>query len=164
MLRADLSGKATSDNLITLVHQPTVDPNFLHLASSSSSELATKAKGLEGQLLNERKAGLAKYVAEAEKLAEKAGAGKEGRVTYEQKMLAFLQEKQAANELLWQLYNGQSGKEREEAFYTASEKSWTEALPQVLKSLDEGLKGPYALGDQIVSSVLRSTVTSVPRG
>jgi hypothetical protein len=133
------------------VHQPTVDPNFLHLACSSSDELATKSKGLEGKLLNDRKEGLSRYVAEAEKLAEQADAGKEGRVTYEQKMLAFLQEKQAANDLLWQLYNRQSGKEREEAFFEASEKSWTEALPQVLKGLEEGMKGPYSLGDQIVS-------------
>ena len=136
------------------MHQPTVDPNFLHLACSSRDELSTKSSGGEGKLLNDRKAGLARYVSEAEHLAEKAGAGKEGRVTYEQKMLAFLQEKQAANELLWQLYNGQAGKEREEAFFTASEKSWTEALPQVLAQLDEGVKGPYSLGDQIVSRSL----------
>lgn len=133
------------------MHQPTVDPNFLHLACSSRDELSAKSKGSEGQLLNDRKAGLTRYVSEAESLAEKAGAGKEGRVTYEQKMLAFLQEKQAANELLWQLYNGQAGHEREEAFFTASEKSWTEALQQVLGQLEVGMKGPYSLGDQIVS-------------
>lgn len=86
-----------------------------------------------------------------------AGSGRDSRsppTSFEGKTLAFLKEKQEANLILWRLYNGQAGKENEERFFEASKKAWSESLPDVLNKLDQGIKGPFALGDQVVRAAL----------
>lgn len=76
-------GKALSDELIALIHEPTVDPNFLALACRTSAEL--QAKTAEGKMLADRKEALARYVEEAKKLASNAVTA-----AFEQKMVVFL--------------------------------------------------------------------------
>ncbi|RSH93308.1 hypothetical protein EHS25_007662 [Saitozyma podzolica] len=151
---ATIEGKALSDIIIDLVHRPSVDPNFLQLAAASPEELKVKAHGPPGEMLNARKSNLEAYVAEAEQLAKDSvasGKTKDGKetTTYEQRMVAFLKEKEAANKLLWEVFNGQAGSEREQVFFEASKKAWNEGVPDTLSKLEDSIKGLYALGDQV---------------
>lgn len=91
-----------------------------------------------------RQENLERYVQEAERLAQQGGS-------FEHKMAAFLKEKQAANQILYDLYQGRSGAEKEEAFFQASQKVWYEGIPNALKQLETAIVGPFALGDQVVS-------------
>lgn len=149
-----MEGKADSDTIIALVHAPAIDPNFLNMAARNSDELKAKAGLDQGRTLEERRRSLASYIEEAKQIAKNAPVSKSATgdgLTYEQKMVKFLEEKRAANEMLWEIYNGQADPEKEKAFFAASEKCWTEAVPNALDKLASGIKGPFVLGDQIVS-------------
>lgn len=97
-------------------------------------------------MLADRKEALARYVEEAKKLASNAVTA-----AFEQKMVVFLQEKADANDVLYNIYQGKSGSEREQAFYEASKNAWGKGVPGVIAKLEESIRGPYALGDQVVS-------------
>jgi hypothetical protein len=152
---ATIEGKTLSDTLIALAHQPTVDPNFLFLSARNPEELKAKAEGEQGEFVRQRQEALKRYIAEAQRDLDNAtgGAGQQdGAVpSFESRTLQFLKEKQEANLVLWTLYNGQAGRENEEKFFEASKKAWSESLPEVLNKLDQAMKGPYALGDHVVS-------------
>lgn len=139
-----------------MVHLPSVDPNFLALTAFDSQELEVKARGWEGKMLSSRKEALQKHIAEAQQLAKKAvaeGKSKDGdhSATDDQTTVAFLKEKAEANELLWEVYFGTAGSERENAFFAASKKAWGHWVPDTLIKLGEEMKGPYILGDHVVS-------------
>lgn len=144
-----------SDTMIALVHLPLVDPNFLHLSARSNEELASKAKSAQGQYLSQRQEALEKYVREAREIGANTVGGAEvveGKApTYEQKMVKFLEEKLVANGLLLEVYKAPEGDDKREAFIRASNTAWTESVPDVLQKLDKHLKGPFALGDHVVS-------------
>ncbi|WVR08056.1 hypothetical protein IAU60_005102 [Kwoniella sp. DSM 27419] len=147
---ATIEGKALSDTIIGLIHLPTVDPNFLALTAQDAAELKLKASRPPGQSLTGRKEALQRYLEEAKKaVAGSTVAAKEGHLTWDQKTVKFLEEKLQSNEQLWELYNGKAGDERQKVFFEVSRKSWTEALPEAFNKLEDALKGPYALGDQI---------------
>lgn len=139
-----LLGKSTSDKLIAIVHMPSVDPNFLNVSARSAEELHRKAGAAQGNMLKVRQENLEQYVKEAEGLAQHGGS-------FEQKMVAFLKEKEAANRVLFELYSGKAGQDQEQSFFAASSKVWFEGLPDALQQLETGITGPFALGDQVVS-------------
>lgn len=127
-----------------------MDPNFLLLAARTSAELETKAKSAPGKVLTDRKSALDQYVNDTAK----------HNGSFEQKMLGFLKEKATANDVMYEIYYGGSA-DRVKAFCEASDRAWSQAIPAVMKKLEELIKGPYALGDQVVS-LLRSKLTRVP--
>lgn len=147
------TGKTISDTIIALVHLPTADPNFLHISARNPAELHEKATSAPGKFLSDRHDALQRYIGEAKSLTSSPEETDGKVLTYEQKMVAFLQEKQAANALLYEVYQGKAGKDREQAFYKASQTVWAEGVPDVLRKLEVNIKGPYALGDQVVSLV-----------
>jgi hypothetical protein len=153
-----------SDTMIALVHLPLVDPNFLHLSARSNEELDAKANSLQGQYLSQRQEALEKYVREAREIGSQAVGGAEiteGKApTYEQKMVKFLEEKLVANGLLLDVYKAREGDEKREAFIRASTTAWTESVPDVIHKLDKHLKGPFALGDHVVSAPLHCRVAA----
>lgn len=130
--------------MIELVHRPEVDPNFLNLSARTPEELKSKAASSPGQMLTGRKEALIKYISEAKALAESGGS-------YEKKLVPFLEEKKEANEVLWAVYNGEAGADKEKAFIETSVKVWAEELPKTFEKLEGLMAGPYTLGDQIVS-------------
>lgn len=97
-------------------------------------------------MLQARKDALAGYLEEARQIASAQTAS-----SHDRNAVTFLEEKAIANEAFWQVYNGQAGAEKETAFFDASGKSWTEELPAALERLNGIIKGPFVLGDQIVS-------------
>jgi hypothetical protein len=149
------TGKATNDQIIQLVHQPEVDPNFLNLSARTSEELKHKASSVPGMILDARREHLRAYIAEAKAAAEKGGS-------FEKKLVPFLEDKAQSNEALWTVYNGQAGEEKERAFFAASTKVWAEELPKAFDTLEGLLTGPYTLGDQIVSLVHSTCDVSGP--
>lgn len=149
---ATIEGKALSDQLTSLVHLPTVDPNFLFLSARSSAELAQKRQSPAGEFIRDRQTALRGYIAEAERAAARKAQTAPGADSFEQRTVQFLKQKLSANQLLQEIYEGQAGAEREAGFFEASKKAWGESLPEVFDKLEEGMKGPYALGDQVVST------------
>jgi hypothetical protein len=122
-----------------------VDPNFLALACRTSEEL--KGKAAQGKMLNDRKQALERYITEAKVAKDNAHAGG----AFEQKTAVFLQEKADANAILYEIYQGKAGAEREKAFFEASKRAWSKGVPDVIKKLEDRIKGQFALGDQVVS-------------
>ena len=137
-------GKETSDAIIELVHSPKVDPNFLNMSARNLDELKLKASSSPGSSVKARKQALERYTQEAQEAAK-------GGDSWARKLVTFLQEKQAANEALWSIYFGDVEPKTTEAFLDASNKVWSEELPAALDKAEELIKGPYLLGDQVVS-------------
>ncbi|WWD20307.1 hypothetical protein CI109_104783 [Kwoniella shandongensis] len=147
---ATIEGKALSDNIIAVIHQTTVDPNFVALSARDKKELADKGADGPGRALTLRRAALRRYLEEAKQAAsENSIAPKDGGLSYEQKVVKFIEDKLQSNEHIWALYNGQAGEENEKAFFDISTKTWLEALPEAFSKLESTIKGPYALGDQV---------------
>ncbi|KAJ9125120.1 hypothetical protein QFC22_000074 [Naganishia vaughanmartiniae] len=158
--QVDIS-KLSSDTMTSLVHLPTVDPNFLYLAARDVDELNTKANSVAGAYIVDRAEALNRYIAEAEQQMQqkggdfashdhaKNGTNGGGVNSFEARTVQFLKEKKEANDVLYAIYKRQAGKEREQGFFDASIKAWTESLPDVLNKLEQEIKGPYALGDQV---------------
>lgn len=146
-------GKSMSDNVISLVHLPTVDPNFLNMAARSPSELKAKASSSQGTMLKARHDALTKYVAEAKQAVSNAPQtdGSKGP-SYEQRQCQFLEDKLAANQILLEVYEGKGGDEKEKAFFESATKSWEEGVPDVCARLEDAIKGTFVLGDHVVSS------------
>lgn len=146
-----------------MVHLPAVDPNFLYLSARNAKELEEKANSAAGIFISERSKALERYIAEAEQQLKQKNSnfasqdhaqdGTNGGTgtSFEARTVQFLKEKKQANDILQAIYFRQAGKEREEGFFEASQKAWTHSLPDCINRLEQELKGPYALGDQIVS-------------
>lgn len=155
-------GKTTSDALTSLVHLPTVDPNFLYLSARDENELVEKANSAAGTFVSNRAEALERYIAEAEQQMklkngnfasqDHAQDGTNGNTpsSFEARTVQFLKEKKQANDVLHAIYTRQAGKEREQGFFEASQKAWSHSLPEVINGLEQAIIGPYALGDQIV--------------
>jgi hypothetical protein len=149
---ATIDSKTLSDSLISLVHMPTVDPNFLFLSARTSDELDQKRKNPAGAFIRDRQSALKRYIQEAESIAQaKSQNAGQGADAFEQKTVQFLKEKFAANMLLSDIYEGTAGEDTEKGFYEAGRKAWTQSLPDVLTELENRIKGIHALGDHIVS-------------
>lgn len=177
---ATIEGKSLSDTLIALVHLPTVDPNFFYLSARNQEELQSKLKSEAGTFVTQRQQAIDAHIAEAQAHLQRkqsghssdsressastgqtpeslittsaSGSGSSPSVpSFEAKIVNFLQEKKEANTLLYQIYHGQAGNDGQQGFFDASQKAWTESLPDVLSKLESGIKGAYALGDQVVS-------------
>lgn len=170
---ATVEGKSLADSLIALVHSPIVDPNFLCFSARNADELNQKLHGPAGKMIDQRHEALQGYLAEAQSQlqarlaranqdppAAPANSGHSvgahntagvngGIASFEAKTVAFLQEKKDSNTLMYQIYHSEAIEEQQE-FFSTSRKAWTESLPEVLNKLESGIKGVYALGDQIV--------------
>ena len=124
------------------------------MACRSKEELRERAKGTQGTIVRQRRAALEKYIKEAEQIAQEAsggGSSTNGKaLTYEQKVVAFLEEKYSSNQIVYEVYSENVGPEEEKAFFDASSRGWTQALPEVLGKMETTIKGPFALGDQVV--------------
>ncbi|WVN86820.1 uncharacterized protein L203_101993 [Cryptococcus depauperatus CBS 7841] len=147
---ATIDAKVTSDAIIDLIHLPAVDPNFIAIAALNAQELKEKASQRPGKSLSARREALQKYITEArESVSQPSVTAKEGSLTYNQKIIQFLEEKLKVNEEVWEIYNGTAGQEKEEQFYQVSNKAWSENLPGVLEKLEEMIEGPFTMGDQL---------------
>lgn len=121
-----------------------MDPNFVNVAARNEKELDSKRKGVPGQILRDRKSALDRFLAEAKKAAAAGGS-------HEAKAVNFLEEKLVANSSLLDIYEGNVDSARTNAFFETSQKTWTEQLSGVFAELEQLVKGPFCLGDQVVS-------------
>ena len=138
-------GKAIVDEIIALVHLPSVDPNFLSMAARDETELKQKASGSSGQMSRDRRTSLTGFMAEAKAAAANGGS-------YEAGVAKFLGERFSANEMICKVYSGEASAQDMKLFYDASVKIWSTGVPDGLDRL-EGLiqdDGPFAMGDQVV--------------
>ncbi|ORX37725.1 hypothetical protein BD324DRAFT_623016 [Kockovaella imperatae] len=141
---ATIEGKAIVDEIIALVHLPSVDPNFLAMSARDETELKQKAESASGAMVRDRRASLDKYIKEAKEGASHGGS-------FETSIVKFLEERFAANEMIYKVYTGGSNPEDLKMFYEASAKIWNTGIPDCLDRL-EGLiqdDGPFTMGDQV---------------
>jgi len=150
------SGKEISDGLISLIHLPDVDPNFLNMSARDPDELAEKASSHQGRVLADRRSNLDKYMIEAKHLAFEDG----GTDEYAMKMIQFLDEKMASNESLWVIYNGQAEQARMDEFFQLSKNIWIDSLPNAMGKIEDTFEGPYTFGNHVVS--VASTISPYP--
>jgi hypothetical protein len=71
---------------------------------------------------------------------------------WDHQVLRLLEEKSASNTALLNIYTGDAGEERHREFYRASRAAWTAHLPSTLFKLESMMAGPFALGDDLVST------------
>ena len=126
------------------------------MSARTPDELKANAAGYPGRMLSDRRQALQRYIAEAKQTAQSG-------VSYDANVVKFLEEKAAANDTLWTVYNGDAEADRIKAFHSASRNAWEEEIPNTLDKFEELIAGPFALGDQVVSRLCsdkRSTMLS----
>jgi glutathione S-transferase len=134
--------------LIDLVRSPQVDPNFLEMTARDASELRVKLRGVQGVRLRDRQLAITQHLNSARSSAAEAIASgdlKEGKRLAE--MVATLEDKWRASQLLMDVWSGAVGEERQLEYFEASRAAWTVHLPGTFAKLEVKMTGPYALGD-----------------
>lgn len=147
MLTNIFADKALSDRLIRIVRQPLVDPNFLNVSCRNLAELMSKRVGPQGLMLETRKLALRHFLQEMSPHSSNGNP-----LEWDHHVLRFLEEKSASNTALLDIYTGDAGEERRREFYHASRAAWTVHLPSALSKLESMMTGPFALGDDLVST------------
>ncbi|PWN48282.1 hypothetical protein IE53DRAFT_370759 [Violaceomyces palustris] len=146
---ATIEGKAKSDALIKAVHDDNADPNFLLLGARTLEELEANKQGLPGLFVRNRHAALLKYQAEV----ESSSAGGDSTETNPrsaamiESLKKWYEDKIKSQELLSQVYVDNSA-EAAAKLVEATAGVWA-GVADTLKVIDEGVKGPFALGDQL---------------
>lgn len=72
--------------------------------------------------------------------------------TWHHQVIRFLEDKAASNNALLDIYTGRAGEDRRRLWYDASRVAWTVHLPATLSRLEDTMVGPFALGDDLVST------------
>ena len=114
------------------------------MSARDAAELKKKASNTPGSILAARRAALERHIKEAQSLSENGNP-------LDRKLLPFLQAKAQANQSLWEVYNGEGSDDKREEFYQVSKTIWTEQIPAALEQIETAIKGPFVLGDQVVS-------------
>lgn len=150
MLTNIFADKALSDRLIRIVRQSLVDPNFLSVSCQNLAELMSKREGPQGLMMETRKLALRHFLQEMVDDMLHSSNGNPSK--WDHHVLRFLEEKSASNTALLDIYTGDAGEERRREFYHASRAAWTVHLPSALSKLESMMVGPFALGDDLVST------------
>lgn len=141
---ATIEGKATSDALIALVHNPSADPNALLLAARSTDELAGQRKALQGTFCRNRLAALERHKAEA---ISSAGGENPRTAHMTEQLVKWYNDKIAELAPLHAAYLTDD-QQAAQGFVQQSHKIWA-GVVIVLAELERKLVLPFAIGDQI---------------
>lgn len=114
------------------------------MSARDAAELKKKAASAPGQILAQRRAALEGYMKEAQSISETGNP-------LDKKLLPFLQEKAQSNQALWNVYNGEGGEARVQEFFEVSKKIWVDEIPGAMEKMETLMRGPFVLGDQVVS-------------
>jgi len=114
------------------------------MSARDAAELKAKASSSPGLMLAQRREALEKYMKEAQDVSDNGNA-------LDKKLLPFLQEKAQANQALHEVYDGTGGETKQNEFFMVSKRIWVEEIPGVMEKIETVIKGPFVLGDQVVS-------------
>lgn len=147
---ATIEGKAASDDLIKLVHEAGVDPNFLLIGARDEGEFEKAKAGLAGTFVSNRNRALL----EQQKALENSASTKAFDGTTNPKSTAVHEnlKKWYANKLASQtipttayLQNDPTAKAE---LFQLTNQAWSN-VAKLLAELEGKVQGPFALGDQI---------------
>ncbi|EST08609.1 Glutathione S-transferase, N-terminal [Kalmanozyma brasiliensis GHG001] len=147
---ATIEGKAVSDEIIRLVHDASVDPNFLLLGARSEAELNAAKGGLPGTFVTNRNNALLAHARELESgSASKAfdGSANPKSSAIHENLKKWYANKIESQALLTSAYvNGDAAAIAQ--LTQATTAGW-KAVGETLAKLETVVQGPFALGDQI---------------
>ncbi|KAJ9475305.1 Glutathione S-transferase [Pseudozyma hubeiensis] len=148
---ATIEGKAASDEIIALVHSPTVDPNFLLLGARSESELASSRKALPGTFVTNRHNVLLSHQKsllenDSATVAFDGSSNPKSSAVHEN-LKKWYADKLDSQSLLTKAYL-ENDAESVQQLIQSTNAAW-KAVAETLLKLESKLQGPFALGDQI---------------
>ncbi|GAK66643.1 uncharacterized protein PAN0_014d4866 [Moesziomyces antarcticus] len=147
---ATIEGKALSDELIALVHEPSVDPNFLLLGIRSEAELQKAKQGLPGTFVANRHAALVAHQKALENSASTTafdGSTNPKSSAVHENLKKWYADKISSQALLTGAYVG-GDKDAVAQLVKLTNDAW-QNVAKCIEKLETKLTGPYALGDQI---------------
>lgn len=146
---ATIQGKEDSDDIINIVHQESVDPNFLLLGLRSLAELAGKRQALPGVFVKNRYQALQeqlKAISQESGTAFDASANPKSNALKEN-LKQWYTDKLQSQSLLTKAYVD-ADNEAVEELIELTNTSWKNVVETLVK-LERKIQGPFALGDQI---------------
>ena len=148
---ATIEGKADSDEIIKLVHEPAVDPNFLLLGARSESELEQNKKGLPGTFVTNRHNALLEHQKtlnsnSGSTTAFDGSANPKSSAVHEN-LKKWYADKIESQALLTRAYV-QGDADATQQLVQLTNATWKN-VAETLAKLETKLQGPFALGDQI---------------
>ncbi|KAJ1018045.1 hypothetical protein NDA16_004914 [Ustilago loliicola] len=146
---ATIEGKANSDDLIKIVHEQAVDPNFLLLGLRSEAELQVKKAGLPGIFVANRNKALLeqqKAVSEESTTAFDGSANPKSNAVREN-LKKWYSDKIESQSLLTKAYV-EADRQAVSQLVELTNASWKNVV-ETLAKLETEVQGPFALGDQI---------------
>lgn len=145
---ATIEGKANSDEIIKIVHEQAVDPNFLLLGLRNEAELQAKKGGLPGVFVANRHNALLeqlKAVNEESTTAFDGSANPKSNAVREN-LKKWYTDKIESQSLLTKAYQGDA--QAVAQLIELTNASWKNVVETLVK-LETKVQGPFALGDQI---------------
>lgn len=147
---ATIEGKATSDEIIKLVHDPTVDPNFLLLGARNEAELNASKNGLPGTFVTNRNTALLQHQKDLENDSAPVafdGSANPKSSAIRENLKKWYADKTTSQSLLTNAYV-HGDKDAIEQLIQLTNATW-KATGETLAKLETLVQGPFALGDQI---------------
>jgi hypothetical protein len=139
-----------SNTILSLLHLPAIDSNFLLCSARNQEELDIKCVGTAGSFVKDRQMILARYLQEAERDLAIERDTDEDTFRVRRSTIALLREKLADNTVLYQIYGGTAVADVRTGFFEASKKAWEITLPDVLQELELRAQGSFVLAPEIV--------------
>ncbi|SPC66347.1 uncharacterized protein UHOD_07587 [Ustilago sp. UG-2017b] len=146
---ATIEGKEDSDDIIKIVHEQPVDPNFLLLGLRSVAELDGKRQALPGVFVKNRYQALQsqlKAISEETATAFDGSANPKSNAVKEN-LKKWYTDKLQSQSLLTKAYVD-ADKDAVEQLVELTNTSWKNVVETLVK-LETKVQGPFALGDQI---------------
>ncbi len=147
---ATIEGKATSDEIIKLVHDPSVDPNFLLLGARNEAELNAAKSGLPGTFVANRNTALLQHQKDLENgsasVAFDGSANPKSSAIHEN-LKKWYADKLTSQSLLTNAYV-HGDKDAIAQLVQLTNATW-KATGETVAKLETLVQGPFALGDQI---------------
>ncbi|KAG8965242.1 hypothetical protein FRC03_000787 [Tulasnella sp. 419] len=127
---ATIDHLSVTNNLITSLHSPELDPIFFTVSATDQSELAEKANGPAGLYVKQRQEAILRHLAsdEANPLSSR--------------YKTLLEKEKEINGALLKVYQSTSGEQDPDtsAFFEKSKKKWQEELKTVLETFEKTIK------------------------
>ncbi len=148
---ATIEGKAVSDEIIALVHDAKVDPNFLLLGIRSEADLSSAVSGLPGTFVKNRNNALIeqqKILSDPNSVSTAFdGSANPKASAIQENLKKWYADKIASQDLLTKVYV-QNDSASIQQLIQLTNAGW-KSVAETLAKLETKVQGPFALGDQI---------------
>ncbi|CDS00306.1 uncharacterized protein SPSC_00789 [Sporisorium scitamineum] len=147
---ATIEGKAVSDEIIALVHDASVDPNFLLLGARNEAEFDQGKSGLPGTFVTNRYNALVQHqksLSEGSATVAFDGSANPKSSAIHENLKKWYADKLESQSLLTKAYV-QNDTQAIQQLIQMTNATW-KAVGETLATLEAKVQGPFALGDQL---------------